>query len=164
MSVAASNPVSPFRRPLASGLPFPSRPTLPHTKLRLRSAAGRQDHLLIQPEFCRPTATREELLQSSFERVKILILKSCRRDRKVLRGGETWYREGSSVCVCVCASPLSFYSPGVSTKVWLKRGIVPWWYLSKNTRELENFSFPPQKVSTVNLSLMVIKWFNVARD
>lgn len=90
----------------------------------------RQDHLLIQPESCRPTATREELLQRSSERVKIQTVKSCRRDGKVLRGGENWYCEGNRVCVL----PLSFYSPGVFRTDWPKRGIAPWPYLSRNTR------------------------------
>lgn len=108
-----------------------SRPCIPASaQICCRLFLRRQDHLLIQPESCRPTATREELLQRSSERVKTQTVKSCRRDGKVLRGGENWYCEGNRVCVL----PLSLHSPGVFRTDWSKRGIAPWPYLSRNTR------------------------------
>lgn len=50
--------------------------------------------------------------------VKIRIVKSCRRDGKVLRRGETWHCQDSSVCVCACLTSV-FSGPG-----GLYRGLV----------------------------------------
>lgn len=154
MSGAASNPVSPSRWPLGSRLPFPSRPTLSHTKLcsdPLRAVpASRQDHLLIQLESCLPTATREELLQRGFERVKIQTVKSCHRDGKVLRGDENWYCEGNCVRVCftsVILQPRGLYERPVEERK--SPMAIP---VKECKRPTVTF---PLKVSRVNLSLIV---------
>lgn len=129
MSGAASNPVLLSSWPLSSRLPFLSRPMHRHTVLssNLLQADLHRDkttYLLLRNH---PSSHSNKMMQwvlffrsnfSPSKWVKIRIVKSCRRDGKVLRRGETWHCQDSSVCVWACLTSV-FSGPG-----GLYRGLV----------------------------------------
>lgn len=136
MSGAASNPVLLSSWPLSSRLPFLSGLMHRHTTLssNLLQAVLHRDKTTYLLLLNNPSSHSNKMMQwvlffsrnfSPSKWVKIRIVKSCRRDGKVLRRGETWHRQDSSVCVCARVSPLSFQGPGVFTEVWSKTRRAP---------------------------------------